>query len=237
MNVSLSFMLQKMLAVVTMPLSLGIILLIIALFMFKFNRIKSAKNLLKLSLLWIVLISWAPFSNLMLKPLENAYPKLKKIPQNIEYILLLGGDREKRAWEALRLYHQIPNVKIITSGYSLHGKLSDANKTAQLLMDSGIPSKHLLMQEQAKTTYEEALWMKKRVGSKPFILITAAYHMPRAYGLFKKAGLNPIAAPTNFNHPEEYGFFSMLQAVHLENTEHAWHEYMGLVIYKFQGKI
>ena len=136
---------------------------------------------------WLVLISWTPFANLMLKSLESAYPKLEKIPQNIEYILLLCGDREKRAWEALRLYHQIPNVKIITSGYSLHGKISDANKTAQLLMDSGIPSEHILMQEQAKTTYEEAIWMKKRVGSKPFILITAAYHMPRAYGLFFNA--------------------------------------------------
>ena len=93
------------------------------------------------------------------------------------------------------------------------------------------------MQEEAKTTFEEALWMKKRVGDKPFVLITAGYHMPRAYGLFKKAGLNPIPAPTDFNHPEEYGFFSMLQSVHIRDTEHAWHEYLGLLVYKIQGKI
>ena len=237
MNVSLSFMLKKMLAVAVMPLSLGVIAIVIALLLIKFNRINGGKKLLKLSILWLVLISWSPFSNLMLKPLESAYPKLENIPDNIEYILLLGGDRDKRAWEALRLYHKIPNVKIITSGYSLHDKLSDANKTAQLLIDSGIPSEKIVMQDEAKTTFEEALWMKKRVGKKPFILITSAYHMPRAYGLFKKAGLNPIPAPTDFNHPQEYGILSMLQSVHLQNTEHAWHEYIGLLVYKIQGKI
>jgi len=237
MNVELSFMIKKMLAVAFMPLSLGVMAIIIALLLLSFHRLEAGKKLLKFSVFWIVLISWAPFANLMLKPLESAYPKLEKIPENIEYILLLGGDRYKRAWEALRLYHKIPNVKIITSGYSLYDKLSDANKTAQLLIDSGIPSDRILMQEKAKTTFEEAIWMKKRVGKQSFILITAGYHMPRAYRLFKKAGLNPIPAPTDFNHPEEHGFFSMLQSVHLENTEHAWHEYFGLLVYKLQGKI
>lgn len=237
MNVELSFMVKKMLAVAFMPLSLGVITIVVALLLLKFNHLNAGKILLQFSIFWIVLISWAPFANLMLKPLESAYPKLEKIPNNIKYILLLGGDRDKRAWEALRLYYKIPNVTIITSGFSLHDKISDANKTAQLLIDSGIPPNKILMQEEAKTTYEEALWMKKRVGENPFILITASYHMPRAYKLFKKAGLNPVPAPADFNHPEEYGVLSMLQSVHLKNTEHAWHEYFGLLIYKLQGKI
>jgi len=79
--------------------------------------------------------------------------------------------------------------------------------------------------------------MKKRVGEKPFILITAAYHMPRSMALFKKQGLHPIAAPTNFNKPEESGLFSILQSSTLEDCEHAWHEYMGLFIYWLQGKV
>ena len=237
MNVEVGFMLKKIISVALMPLSIGLIIMIIALLFFGLNRANIGKKLLKLSIFWLVLISWAPFAHLMLKPLESAYPKLEKIPDNIEYILLLGGDRDKRAWEALRLYHKIPKVKIITSGYSLHDKLSDANKTAQLLIESGIPREKILMQEEAKTTFEEAVWMKKRVGDKPFILITAGYHMPRAYGLFKKAGLNPIPAPADFSRPQEYGFFSMLQSVHLRDTEHAWHEYFGLLVYKLQGKI
>ena len=116
MNVELSFMLKKMLSIAVMPLSLGVITIIIALFLLRFNRVKTGKKILKLSIFWLVLISWAPFANLMLKPLESAYPKLEKIPDNIEYILLLGGDRDKRAWEALRLYHKIPNVRLSPLG-------------------------------------------------------------------------------------------------------------------------
>jgi uncharacterized SAM-binding protein YcdF (DUF218 family) len=237
MNVEPIFMLKKMLTVVLMPWSIGIILVLIALYLLYKNNNKKAKKYLSFSILWMLLISWAPFANLTLKPLENSYPRLENIPNNIEYILLLGGDRDKRTWEALRLYHKIPNVKIITSGYSLHDSLSDAQKTAMKLIESGIPKKNILMQDMAKTTFEEAQHMKKRVGAKPFILVTAAYHMPRSMKLFKKAGLNPIAAPTDFNRPEESGIFSILQSTQLEKTEHAWHEYLGMIIYKLQGKI
>ena len=237
MSVDIGFMAKKVLSVASMPLSIGLIFMTIALFLLYFNKKQKAKKYLAIATLWLVLISWAPFAELLLKPLESSYPKLVKVPKGVEYVLLLGGDRDKRAWEALRLYQMAPHLKIITSGYSLRDPLSDANKTATKLIESGIPAKNILMQEEAKTTFEEAIWMKKRVKQKPFILITAAYHMPRAMALFKKAGLNPIAAPTNFYRPQEFGLFSMLQGVHLQNVEHAWHEYMGLVVYKLQGKI
>lgn len=220
-----------------MPLSIGIFFLLIALFFLYKKESKKVKRYLTFSILWILLISWAPFSNLILQPLESSYAKLEKIPNNIDYILLLGGDREKRAWEVLRLYHKIPNVKIITSGYALHDQISDAQKTATLLMESGIPQEKILMQEEAKTTFEEAQYLKKEIGTQPFILVTSAYHMPRAMKIFKKAGLNPIAAPTDFNRPQESGIISILQSKQLKNTEHAWHEYLGIVSYKLQGKI
>ena len=104
-------------------------------------------------------------------------------------------------------------------------------------MESGIPKERILMQDKAKTTFEEAQYMKKRVGDKPFILVTAAYHMPRTMKLFQKAGLNPIPAPADFNRAEEAGLVSILQSKELRNTEHAWHEYLGMLIYKLQGKI
>jgi len=237
MQVELGFMVKKVISVALMPLSIGVILAVIALIFLYSNNLKKAKRYTLYSILWIVLISSSFMGNLMLKPLESTFPRLDKIPNNVEYILLLGGDRKKRAWEALRLYHQIPNVKVITSGFSLHDKTSDAQKTFELLVESGIPKERLLMQDMAKTTYEEALAMKKRVGDTPFILVTAGYHMPRTMLLFRKAGLNPIPAPANLNHPEEYGTFSILQSIHLQHTEHAWHEYMGLIAYKLQGKI
>lgn len=237
MNVELSFMLKKMITVLLMPMSIGLILMLISLLLIYSNKIKKAKKYLSISILWMILISWAPFANLILKPLESTYPKLEKIPQDIKYILLLGGDRDKRTWEALRLYHKIPNAKIITSGYALDNQVSEAEKTARKLKESGIPKERILLQDMAKTTFEEAYYMKKRVGNKPFILVTSAYHMPRTIKLFQKAGLNPIAAPTDFNKNKESGFLTMLQSRQVQNIEHAWHEYLGMLLYKLQGKI
>ena len=62
----------------------------------------------------------------------------------------------------------------------------------------GVSKYNILMQEEPRDTEEEALYVKRIVKNKPFILVTAAYHMPRAMELFKKEGLSPIAAPTNF---------------------------------------
>jgi len=212
-----------------MPLSLGIFFALLALWFLHKENIKKAKKYLYFSILWIALVSYAPFASLMLYPLEKVYPKLEKIPSNIEYILFLGGDKEKRGWEVLRLYQKIPNVKIITSGYALHDHISEADKTAKLLIEAGIKKEDILTQSKVKDTQEEAQEMRKRVGEKAFILVTSAYHMPRAMKFFKQEGLNPIPAPSNFNNPDEDGIFSVFQSKQLRKTEHAWHEYLGLL--------
>jgi uncharacterized SAM-binding protein YcdF (DUF218 family) len=58
-----------------------------------------------------------------------------------------------------------------------------------------IPSRDLILSDQAKDTEEEARLIQTRVGKDPLILVTSASHMPRAVALFKKRGMNPIPAP------------------------------------------
>ena len=218
-----------------MPLTLGILLLLLAVWYLYRQKQKQAERYLLIAVLWISLITYAPFSNLLLSTLESRYDRVEQIPQNVEYILLLGGDREQRAWEAVRLYHMQEGLKIVTSGFSMHDKESDALKTARLLEESGIPKEHIVMQENVKDTKEEAWEMKKKVGDRPFLLVTAAYHMPRAMILFEKEGLKPIAAPADFNNPDENGLFTIWQGEQLRKTEHAWHEYLGLIWTKLRG--
>lgn len=234
MSLGIGFILKKTVSFLLMPLTIGVILGLLGLWYLHKTNIKRAKHFFVMSLVWIALVTYAPLGNLLLAPLEKQYSKLEKIPNNIQYILLLGGDRERRAWEAIRLYHKIPNVKIITSGYSMHDTISDAQKTATLLEESGVKKEDILMQGEAKDTIEEAILMKKRVGEKPFILITAAYHMPRSMKTFQSEKLNPIAAPTDFNNPNEDGLGSILQSKQLEKTEQALHEYLGLLWLKLK---
>jgi len=74
-----------------------------------------------------------------------------------------------------------------------------------------------------------------------FLLVTSAVHMPRAMALFKKAGMNPVAAPAGFFDrkekrrlsPEE--FFPNAEA--LQKSDRAVHEYLGIVWAKLRGKL
>ena len=229
MNLGIGFLIKKGISFFLMPLTIAVILGVVALWLLHKGHLKKAKYFLIMMLVWIALITSAPLTNTLIAPLEKQYSKLEIIPAGIKTILLLGGDKERRAWEAIRLYHQIPNAIIITSGYSMYDSKSGALKTAQLLQEAGIKKESIVMQEDAKDTREEAQAIKKRIGSSPFLLVTSAYHMPRSMQTFQRAGVNPIAAPADFNRPEEDGVNSIFRSDHLEKTEQALHEYLGLL--------
>ena len=232
-----AFILKKIISAFIMPLPIGLFLTFIGLIYLYKNKYTKAKILLSFSFLFITVISYKPFANCLIKPLEVEYSKLNKIPQDIKYILLLGGDRKNRGWEALRLYNKIPNAKIITSGYEGDRKIAEAVRTANILINLGIPKKDIIINAKPKDTKEEAIKIKQMLGKIPFILITSAYHMPRAIALFKKEGLNPIAAPTDFKIKHKTKILSMPSGEGLQKTQIAWHEYLGQLWSKLKGQI
>ncbi len=233
----MGFALKKILSAILMPLSIGLILGLLGLWFLYKNSFKKAKIFLTISFIWIATVSYVPFSNMLISPLENNYKQLQNMPNNVKYILLLGGDRENRGWEALRLYHKIDGLKIITSGYEDHGTVPEAIKTANILKQLGIPSEDIIIHDKPRDTKEEAIKTKELLGTQPFILITSSYHMPRAIALFKKEGLNPIAAPTDFKIKDSDRALSAPDGYALNKTDQAWHEYLGLLWSKLRGQI
>lgn len=184
----------------------------------------------------MLVFSYQPFSNTLLKPLENSYPKLETIPKDVKYILLLGGDLQSRGWEALRLYNKLDGAKIITSGYAATGTIPEAVKTANILYDIGIPKKDIIIHSKPRDTKEEAIKIKELLADKSFFLITSAHHMPRAIALFKKEGLNPIAAPSN-SYSNNIAIFSFPSSGNIVKVNIALHEYIGLLWAKVTGQI
>jgi uncharacterized SAM-binding protein YcdF (DUF218 family) len=233
----LGFVLKKLVSVFIMPLSIGLILFFIGLILLYQNKQKYSKIFLTISFLWIIIFSHTTFSNLLIKPLENKYSTLQTIPNNIKYILILGGDKQNRSWEAIRLYNLISNAKIITSGFKGNQKDSEANLTAKLLINSGIPQKDIIIHHQPKDTKDEAIQMKKLVGKEKFILVTSSFHMPRAMAIFEGEGLNPIASSTNFLQNHKNDILSIPNSGDLQKSTIAWHEYIGIIWAKIRGQI
>ena len=232
-----AFILKKVISSAIMPLSFGLILALIGLIFLYKNNLKKAKTYLTISFIWIVAISYVPISNFLIAPLETTYKKLDIVPKDVNYILLLGGDMENRAWELLRLHHKLPNAKIITSGYEGRGNIPEAIKTANILYNIGIQKSSIIIHDKPKDTKEEAIKIKQLLKDEKFILITSSYHMPRAIALFKKEGLHPIPAPTDFKIKDRDKVLSVPNGNNIKKSEIAIHEYIGLIWAKLRGQI
>ena len=228
------FSLKKFVSFFLEPFTFGFLVLFLAFIFLLFNNYKKAKSTLFVGLIFLFLISNSLFSNFLISPLENQYKDQKNIDiSKVEYILLLGGDFESRAYEVLKLSLKLKDAKIITSGYAGKKLISDALYAKNELISLGVNENRIIMQDKPKDTIEEAISIKKLINDKPFILVTNAYHMPRAIKIFKKQGLNPITMPTNFMVKKQKSN-SYLSINDLKKVTIAIHEYIGLAWLKIK---
>ncbi len=186
----------------------------------------------------------------LLTPLEYSYP-IVELQQNEEeqYIIFLAGyaaDDENmplssrmnshsafRMLEVMHIYRRCKICKIIISG-------TDQAVTIyrDLFIELGLPEIDIGLDQHARHTESSAANLKKTLGNKPFYLVTSAGHMPRAMGVFRKLGLNPVSAPTDFSMPKNPWTAPIgLSSQHLYFSDLAINEIMGLIWYKFTGRI
>jgi uncharacterized SAM-binding protein YcdF (DUF218 family) len=143
-----------------------------------------------------------------------------------------------RLVEGIRLHRQIPNSSLITSGYAGKEDISHAEVLAKAAVLLGVDEKNISTQSLPKNTWAEATEYKRIFGdSARLILVTSAIHMPRAMKLFHKAGIMPIAAPTN--HLVKKGkhrdpWFWIPSSGNIQMMESAIHEYAGIVWANFE---
>ena len=97
----------------------------------------------------------------------------------------------------------------------------------------------ILQLAEPRDTEEESQQIAPIVGPHRFILVTSASHMPRAMGLFKRRGLQPIAAPTDYLAPRrrlELDDF-VPDGYKLFKSQIAFYEYLGQAWETLRGKI
>ncbi len=130
--------------------------------------------------------------------------------------------------------------RILLSGGPAVNSTAEAvpmQKLAELL---GVPSHSILMEIRSDDTASEAKDILPFVGHKPFILVTSAFHMPRAMGLFRRLGMQPIPAPSNYvgrrtSQPLAMNIPPATAA--LVQSEVAWHERLGMIWEHLRGQL
>ena len=132
-------------------------------------------------------------------------------------IIVLGGDISPamfeqrgvlattgaRLTEAVALARRFPLAQIVFTGGSsnLFGKsIPEAEAAERFLAAMGVPSGRTTFEARSRNTSENAMLTRDLVSPKPgerWLLVTSAFHMPRAMGAFRHAGFDVIAWPAD----------------------------------------
>jgi len=137
-----------------------------------------------------------------------------------------------RTVEAARLHFRLPHAKLIVSGGGRTASPTEAELMARSLEELGITKNNIILEKKSLNTYEEAILLKPMIANDTFLLVTSAYHMPRSMALFKKQGMDPIAAPTDFQNRNAGSFhYTMFlpSAENMKKADIALYEYLGLM--------
>lgn len=206
-----------------------------------------------LGILVLLTFSINPIASDLLLHLEKQYEPLTTMPSGVKYIVVLGGGNGgsrryppntrlssaslSRLVEAIRLYRQNPSSILVLSGGRVFGSRADANVMNNTAMALGVARENMIIEAGSRDTTEESKHLKPLIKDQKFVLVTSAYHMPRAMKIFEKQGMHPIAAPTQFLtaryiYNPKYYFPSVANLIH---SDIALHEYMGIWYLKLKS--
>jgi uncharacterized SAM-binding protein YcdF (DUF218 family) len=153
-----------------------------------------------------------------------------------------GADR---LLHTVQLYKAGKIKRILISGGSgalIGEKIPEAGQLKKVFIYCGVPDSAIVLEDKSNNTVESAKYSRKLTDSlhigKEFLLITSAFHIPRAMSCFKKAGLNVKAYPVDY-YSKDRDFKAGTLLLPSEHALGQWsiliHELAGYVVYNVMG--
>jgi uncharacterized SAM-binding protein YcdF (DUF218 family) len=221
------------------------------------RRKRLGQGMMAASLLALAVAGWSPLANWLIAPLENRFPAWRGAGAP-DGIVVLGGaispelskargrvalnESAERMTVAADLARRYPAARIVFSGGSggLSGGAAEADFVLPLFESFGIARERVTLEGRSRNTADNARFTKELVQPKPderWLLVTSAYHMPRAIGVFRRAGFAVEAYPVDWRTSagDLASPFAVFSAG-LARTDVAVHEWLGLLAYRLTGK-
>lgn len=221
------------------------------------TRPRAGFRLTATALLLTVAFGILPFGRLLLLPLEQRFPPSAPEPAP-RGIVVLGGviepeaagrpesgvnEAAERLTAVAGLARRYPDARILFSGGDdalLTPGPSEAQLAGALLQSFGIPASRLMLEDHSRTTAENAAFSLQMAMPRPgerWLLVTSAWHMPRAVGAFRKAGFAVDPYPVDYRTPDTGAFIPFAAvSIGLRRTDTAVHEWLGLLGYWITGR-
>lgn len=220
------------------------------------GRLRAARIALGLTFAATLLLAVFPLGELLLQPLESRYPANPAVEQ-VDGIIVLGGAEDaprtaywgppqlrssaERYTVALELARRFPPARLLFTGGS--GQLRDLAGAAMtegqvaraFFVSQGLDPARLTLEQASRNTSENAAnsfaLVQPQAGQR-WLLVTSAFHMPRALHGFRQAGWNGLLPwPVDYRSGRFSDGIGWDLADNLQVLNLAVKEYVGLLVY------
>jgi uncharacterized SAM-binding protein YcdF (DUF218 family) len=253
------FVISKIFGFFAIPSNLVMSIGIVGLLLLPTRFARAGKRLAFASLIALAILGLSPLGNMLILPLEDRFPRWSDADGPPDGIVVLGGaispdisaarnevalnESAERLTVAAELALRYPGARIVFSGGSgalIFGEGNEAEFAARVFESFGIPRGRVILEDRSRNTLENAILSKDLARPQPgqrWLLVTSAYHMPRAIGIFRKAGFDvepyPVDWRTRGIEDVWRPFFTVGDG--LRRTDTAVREWVGLAAYWLMG--
>ena len=212
------FVLSKLVGAFLRPDTWIVVALAVILLAFATNKRRLGLWVSGLSFAGLFLLAVLPLGDLLLRPIETRYPAEPQLG-DVQGIILLGGGENARAsafWgqlqmneggerytAALALARALPNAQLVFAGGSgtlrdtTGAEVTEAAMAERFFLSHGIDPDRMMFEGKSRNTAENARLSLALADPAPganWLLITSAFHMPRAMRSFERAGWAGLTA-------------------------------------------
>ncbi|MFZ5965206.1 YdcF family protein [Thalassococcus sp. BH17M4-6] len=209
----------------------------------------------------LLIVGIFPLGSLLLQPVERTYPANPPLSQ-VDGIIVLGGGEDIGAslyWDqpqlneggdryvaGLALARRFPEARLLFAGGSgalrdVAGmRVSEASVAEQLFRAQGIAADRLLLEDRSRNTAENArlgLELAAPAEDETWVLVTSAFHMPRAMQSFRSAGWPDLVAwPVDYRTSRFVDGIGWNLSGNMQILGIAVREHVGRLAYRLSGR-
>lgn len=220
----------------------------------------AARRSIALGLLVLVLLGWRAPPDRLMHALETWHPPAHPLQlERYAGVVVLGGSFERaslqrareavqlnahadRLTEALALALAHPQLPIMFTGGCVDtgaGCVPEAVLARRFFTQMGLAPDRVQYEAASRNTFENAVLTAQLPGvdkTRPWLLLTSAWHMPRSMAAFRAQGWNVTPWPADFrsNAHTPWTAYSLTQGV--QQWQFALHECLGLLAYWATGR-
>jgi uncharacterized SAM-binding protein YcdF (DUF218 family) len=251
------FIFSKVLAFLIRPLT-WILLLLVGSWWLGRRRSRWSGRLLVAALVVLLVFSNRALFQLVAVTWE---PEAIALTEPYDVAIVLGGylgeagrqaaappefsERADRLLAPIALYQQGMVRQLLLSGGTstlLMERQPEAHTAGHYARLLGVAEEDLILETRARNTYENAVYsaelLKECPASGRYLLVTSAWHLPRAAACFRKTGLRFTPYPIDFLQsrvPLAPADYFLPRAQTLDDWESLIKEWVGIAVYRLRG--